>query len=465
MGRLKNQLKYQSRNRRSFFSKTSELDLASQIIIEKYSSPTSLPNALELEAVFQQLMSYVSAGNFDEIPKRLWKRSTWIFWHNGKNLLTDQKFFSELRKYINTSHSSGLIRSLVSIYIREYRNYPNDIRKISELMISSLLVAESRSLSHWQNLHKSYEFFDYDKSSSNLLKLFNNLNSANEFFIELGFGNEQKSIGLIEDVYLNFLKNFSGSLERNEGWQNHFGKFIDFSFNGQILRFPQHKIKIIESLLLPWITKKPDEELKNKITKFLIENFSDIRINPQNWIGVSDSAKAIFKKWLSGAALEKFFEIISDSQGNHSEKWEYRKAFWMAYYNSDLIEDVWVVFEKKYYNEAKNISDENIGFGVVSSNENRAAIIIKIGNFIFSEWSDVGKCRAWNENNGQAPRLHKNFYEEYELKAKSFIIKNGNYTDGLSHHGSERYTWQKTLSTFIYENIGISMPSYKYELK
>ena len=161
MGRLKNQLKYQSSNRRSFFSKTSELDLASQIIIEKYSSPTSLPDALELEAIFQQLMSYVSAGNFDEIPKRLWKRSTWVFWHNGKNLLTDQKFFSELRKYINTSNPSGLIRSLASIYIREYRSRPNDVRKISELIISSLLVAESRSLSHWQNLHKSYEFFDY----------------------------------------------------------------------------------------------------------------------------------------------------------------------------------------------------------------------------------------------------------------------------------------------------------------
>ena len=229
MGRLKNQLKYQSSNRRSFFSKTSELDLASQIIIEKYSSPTSLPYALELEAVFQQLMSYVSAGNFDEIPKRLWKRSTWVFWHDEKNLLTDQKFFSELRKYINTSNPSGLIRSLVSIYIREYRRrHPDDVKKISELIIPSLLVAESRSLCHWQSLHKSYEFFDYDKSSSNLSELLNNLHSANEFFIELGVSNEQKSTGLIEDVYLNFLKTFSRNLERNEGWQKHFGKFIDF---------------------------------------------------------------------------------------------------------------------------------------------------------------------------------------------------------------------------------------------
>ncbi len=465
MGSLKNQLKYQSSNRRSFFSKTSELDLASQIIIEKYSSPTSLPDALELEAVFRQLMSYVSAGNFDEIPKRLWKRSTWVFWHDGKNLLTDQKFFSELRKYINTSNPSGLIRSLASIYIREYRSRPNDVRKISELIISSLLVAESRSLSHWQNLHKSYEFFDYDKSSSNLLELLNNLHSANEFFIELGVSNEQKSIGLIEDVYLNFLKTFSGKLERNEGWQKHFGKFIDFSFNGQLLRFPQHKIKIIESLLLPWVSKKPDEELKNKITKFLIDNFGDLRIKPQNWIGVSDAAKVVFKKWLSGATLETFFKIISESQGKHGENWEYRKVFWMSYYNNDSIDDVWVVLEKKYYNEAKNRLDENIGFGIVSSNKNRASIIIKIGNFIFSEWSDEGKCRAWNENDRQAPALYKNLYSEYELKAMSLIIKDANYTDGLSHQGSERYTWQKTLSTFIYENIGVSMPSYKYELK
>ena len=456
MGRLKNQLKYQSSNRRSFFSKTSELDLASQIIIEKYSSPTSLPDALELEAVFRQLMSYVSAGNFDEIPKRLWKRSTWVFWHDGKNLLTDQKFFSELRKYINTSNPSGLIRSLASIYIREYRSRPNDVRKISELIISSLLVAESRSLSHWQNLHKSYEFFDYDKSSSNLLELLNNLHSANEFFIELGVSNEQKSIGLIEDVYLNFLKTFSGKLERNQDRIKHFGKFIDFSFNGQSLRFPQHKIKIIESLLLPWISKKPDEELQNKITKFLIDSFGDLRIKPQNWIGVSDSAKAIFKKWLSGAALEQFFEIISDYQ--EDGKWEYRKAFWMAYYNDDLIDDVWVIFKRRHYNETKNRLDENLGFGIVDSNgKSVAAIIIKIGSFIFSEWSGVGKCRAWNENDSRAPRLYKNSYSEHELKAISLYE--------IIHRFSEKYSWQPRLSTFIYENIGVSMPSFKYKLR
>lgn len=459
MGRLKNQLKYQSSNRRSFFSKTSELDLASQIIIEKYSSPTSLPDALELEAVFQQLMSYVSVGNFDEIPKRLWKRSTWVFWHDEKNLITDQKFFSELRKYINTSNPSGLIRSLVSIYIRKYLSHPDDVKKISELIIPSLLVAESRSLCHWQSLHKSYEFFDYDKSSSNLSELLNNLHSANEFFIELGVSNEQKSTGLIEDVYLNFLKTFSRNLERNEGWQKHFGKFIDFSFNGQSLRFPQHKIKIIESLLLPWISKKPDEELKNKITKFLIDSFGDLRIKPQNWIGVSDNAKAIFKKWLSGAALEQFFEIISESQGKRGEKWEYRRAFWMAYYNSDLIEieDVWVILGKKYYNDAKNRLGENISFGSLSSRPESAAIIIKIGSFIFSEWSDVGKCRAWSENDNRAPRLYKNSYSEDELRAISLYK--------INHMYSETYSWQSRLSTFIYENIGVSMPSYKYKLK
>lgn len=456
MGRLKNQLKYQSSNRRSFFSKTSELDLASQIIIEKYSSPTSLPDALELEAVFQQLMPYVSAGNFDEIPKRLWKRSTWVFWHDGKNLLTDQKFFSELRKYINTSNPSGLIRSLASIYIREYRNRPHDVKKISELIIPSLLVAESRSLSHWQNLHKSYEFFDYDKSSSNLSELLNNLYSANEFFIELGVSNEQKSIGLIEDVYLNFLKTFSGKLERNEDRIKHFSKFIDFSFDGQSLRFPQHKIKIIESLLLPWISKKPDEELQNKITKFLIDSFGDLRIKPQNWIGVSDAAKVVFKKWLSGAALEQFFEIISDYQ--EDGKWEYRKAFWMAYYNDDLIDDVWVIFKRRHYNETRNRLDENLGFGIVDSNgKSVAAIIIKIGSFIFSEWSGVGKCRAWNENDSRAPRLYKNSYSEHELKAISLYE--------IIHRFSEKYSWQATLSNFIYENIGVSMPSFKYKLR
>ncbi len=464
MGKLKNQLKYQNSLRSNFFPKTSELDLVSSKIIEKYSSPSFLLDTLELETVFQQLMSYVSVGNFDKISKKLWKRSTWVFWYGEKNIITDQKFFSELKKYIDTNSPSSLIRSLVSIYIREYRKHPNDVKKISELITQELL-SEAKSLAHWQNLHRNYDFFDHDKSSKNLSKLLENHNSVNDFFIELGFNNEQKSIGLIEDIYLNFLKTFSKKLEKNEDCQKHFRKFIDFSLNGQSLRFPQHKTQIIESLLLPWVNKKPEEDLKNKIITFLIDEFDDLRIKPQNWIGVAAEAKAIFKKWLSGATLKQFFEIISDSKGIEGEKWEYRRAFWMAYYDSDLIDDAWVIFDKKYYNDAKNKLDENIRFGTVSTVKNRASLIIKIGSFIFSEWSDEGKCRAWNENDRRAPTLYKETYSESELKQISLTIKNGYAQDGIRHWGSEIYGWQGDVSNFIYENIGISMPSFKYQLR
>ncbi len=465
MGKLKSRIQYHNNSGRSFFLKPSEVNLTSQKIIEKYSSPNFVCyDQLELGSVFKKLMEYVSVGNFDQIPKKLWKRSTWVFWYEEKNIITDQKFFSELEKYIENTNPSSLVRSLVSIFIREYRNHPEDVKKIGELIVRGFLL-QSRSLSHWKSLHENYEFFDYEKSLKNLSELFNSYSSVNDFFIELGFNKEQKSIGIIESVYLNFLEMFSSNLEKNNDCQKNFKRFIDFTIDGQSLRFPQYKVKIIESLLLPWINKKPDEEFKNKIIKFLIDNFGDVRIKPQNWIGVEDAAKKVFKKWLSGAALEQFFEIISEYRGANGEKWEYRRAFWMAYYNNDSIDDVWVVLEKKYYNEAKNILDENIGFGIVSSNENRAAIIIKIGNFIFSEWSDVGKCRAWNENDRQAPTLYKPSYSEYELKTSSLVIKGTNYTDGISHQGSERYTWQKTLSNFIYENIGISMPSFKYQLR
>jgi len=465
MGKLKNRIQYQNNGRRSLFLKPSEVELASQKIIEKYSSPNFFcHDPLELGAVFKKLMEYVLAENFDKIPKKLWKRSTWVFWYEEKSIIADQKFFSELKKYIENTNPNSLVRSLVAIYIREYRNHPNDVKKIGELVVQGFL-SEAKSLSHWQNLHRNYKFFDYEKSLKNLSELLNSYNSVNDFFIELGFNKEQKSIGMIESVYLDFLEAFSRKLEKNDDYQKNFKKFIDFTIDGKSLRFPQHKVKIIESLLLPWVNKKPDEEFRNKIIKFLIDYFSDVRIKPQNWIGVKDAAKTVFKKWLSGAALEQFFEIISEYQGMSGDKWEYRKAFWMSYYNSDSIDDVWVILEKKYYNEAKNRLDENIGFGIVSSNDNRAAIIIKIGNFIFSEWSDVGKCRAWNGNDRQAPTLYKSSYSEYELKTSSLVIKGTNYMDGISHQGSERYTWQKTLSNFIYENIGISMPSFKYQLR
>jgi hypothetical protein len=463
MGTIKNRIQYQNNGGRSFFPNHSEVNLISQKIVEKYSSTNFACNPLELESIFKQLMEYVSAENFNQIPKKLWKRSTWVFWYKEKNIITDQKFFSELEKYIENTNSITIVRSLISIFIREYRNHPNDVKKIGELIVRRF-SSKTNSLSHWHNLHKNYEFFDYEKSLKNLSELLNSYSSINDFFIELGFNEEQKSIGIIESVYLNFLELFSNNLDKYNDYERNFKKFIDFTIDGQSLRFPQHKEKIIESLLLPWSNKKPDEELKNKIIKFLIDNFGDIRIKPQNWIGVKEDAKKVFRKWLSGATLEQFFEIISE--WSPDKRWEYRRAFWMAYYSNDLINDAWVVFEKKYYNEAKNRLDKNISFGIVKSNKNKAAIIIKIGNFIFSEWSNVGRCRAWNENDALAPKLYKLDYLEDELTTSSLVIKEAaNGKDGIPHRHSETYTWQKTLSNFIYENIGISMPSFKYQLK
>ena len=203
-------------------------------------------------------------------------------------------------------------------------------------------------------------------------------------------------------------------------------------------------------------------DLCKEILEFLLKYFHDPRTTEgrNNWAGINENALRVVRKWLAGATLEQFFEIIDNTaQDKH---WRYRRKFWKAYYDADCIDDAWIALGKDSRIEARSQSvngNELIAANLKGSGvkSDHSVLIFKLRELTICEWSHVGKCRIWFENNKRSPRLYENSYLAEVLRE---------YEDySLPHQRSENYTWQRKLAEHIEYHTGIKMPNYKYENK
>ncbi|RME57832.1 hypothetical protein D6779_07815 [Candidatus Parcubacteria bacterium] len=237
---------------------------------------------------------------------------------------------------------------------------------------------------------------------------------------------------------------------------------------GEVLRFPDPESvsMLAESLLLPFFDRAPRPSLQSLIQNFMIGHLGDPRINQARWRNVSERAKEVIKRWLVGETLEDFFrflEYTSKTDKTAEHHWKYRRAFWTAYYKKGVIKDAWVVLGRLLNNRAKlksmGIEQDNYGVfkkgsGVAS---NHAALIIRIGPLLITEWSHNGKYRVWHEGKERSHPLPQIYKKEY---TKSELVRQ---PDGEgAHHGSENGRWQSRLASYIAEQTGIRLSYREY---
>jgi len=173
--------------------------------------------------------------------------------------------------------------------------------------------------------------------------------------------------------------------------------------------------------------------------------------------------------WLVEDTIEAFFQLIQYvSRGNSDleRQWPYREKFWNSYLHRGVVQGAWVVLSPNIDPQAlRMLKLDRDGYGMFSSNSgllhNHVALILRIGNLVITDWNYNGKYRVWNEDIAdpeQSPKLYKNTYMH-----KDRLISGAQF-DG-AHHATENYTWQKTLSKYISDKAGITMPEREYRLR
>ncbi|MFZ3326654.1 MAG: EH signature domain-containing protein, partial [Methylocella sp.] len=169
----------------------------------------------------------------------------------------------------------------------------------------------------------------------------------------LGMGGGKASGGLAAHAWLRAVAMARETFSREAPDLGMVDAVMECSHGPDGLTYPEPRFRaaLAEALLLPWIARRAPKEIKEKVTSFVLKHFNDPRLpmNTKDWIGVSEDASSVMRKWLTGFALEQFFVVVGHVAQEHM--WRYRKAFWLAYYNANVIDDGWVLFglEASYY--------------------------------------------------------------------------------------------------------------------
>lgn len=220
---------------------------------------------------------------------------------------------------------------------------------------------------------------------------------------------------------------------------------------------------LASALIGPWVQKDPPEDFKRILVNFLLETISDPRTASFRWQKVAEPKKDVFLRWLTGRTLEVFFEVL---QHTADSIWKYRESFWGEYYKKGYIAEAWAVLgpdARRYIRQQYKDSAAELIYGRLTGQyeDRQSALLLRIGDFLFCEWSHNGKLRAASIADGDCPPLYRKAYEATDLRFSSRPFKSpktGSYhQDGLPHMSSETNWWQETARVFIRRNVGIKL--------
>ena len=372
---------------------------------------------------------------------------------------------------VSSKPLNSVVNSLLHRLITEYPDL-NQYRRYYEFA-KQLISGECTSYRCEQYLKINKEFHVFSVSGTDVVwnafvgangSIYNRIDGL-EFPSDI----ELEQTKFFDAVVKQGINEVRSSLSMKPNESNHLIQAVMTLNFGLEWRYNYLRHGLIESLLTPFAETSPHDKVRDTIKEFLIERYGDPRINADGqWNGISEEARSVILSWLVEDALEDFFRLFSyvaESDKEIKRHWKYREAFWKAYLDKGHIDQAWVVLghrmDKKAI-EMLSLAHENYGkFAHTKGVQtNQAALVMKIGGNVVTEWNYNGKYRVWSKfqvDQGNAPVPYKKVYE-----SKQTLMMNPAF-DG-AHFGSDHYSWQRKLSEHLTDKTGRRVSDREYRL-
>jgi EH_Signature domain len=381
------------------------------------------------------------------------KNISLCLWY-GNNPLEQEEYF--LKPFLNvceTQVKKSLCRALIWVYLH---NFEKGIPSIS-LLGNWLAKIVRRWDWPWADRHLELSLFNGHEAANSIAKSILDSNENVKSLLEsIGIKGSLQSGDMVSAALVSALEQYQKNStfytsDKVDSWLKRLFEWA--MLGGQNFSYPKLKKLFIESLLLPWANKRPEETIVNQTQSFLLDSFGDPRLGGASWIGVNENAMQVIRRWLVKRALAQFLDVVDELALDH--QWKYRRAFWMAYYKKAVISDAWVAFATRGASKAKYIAQRTqdktwLNFGKLYPyrDASHAVLILRIGDLTIVDFSHNGKWRIWNRGNENAPKPYEKRYDCDDL-----IIYGGANHEG-SHHSSENYRWQREIENIITGSIG-----------
>lgn len=235
--------------------------------------------------------------------------------------------------------------------------------------------------------------------------------------------------------------------------------------NGSVARYPEHRVELAEAMVRPWLSRPPNDSVRNKLLSYFVGHYGDPRLVDEShkghhWQGVSQPTLMVLRRWMVGDTLRGFVRILKMTA---DDIWRFRERFWMAYYDRGYIEEAWLVLGTNAdwlaRKEFKDMEWSKYGRLTTGGASDQSMLFLRIGHIVFMEWSHNGSLRAVFHGDPSAPEMYKREYRASDLTqvVSMDFHNNRNERPQLAHMNSEGGHWQRKARDFIYKHTGVKL--------
>lgn len=353
------------------------------------------------------------------------------------------------------------LKTFIHTFLRDYPEEQGSLEKWARGLRKLVSASDALSLKPWQERCDRYAVLDGDGARKLAARLFNPQERPDELLDEAGVSGELLTGGFMRVVHRELLglADLERALKRGEL------KAVErlrclMEQSSDTLVFPELKANLAEALLKPFLTVTPEEGMRDAVKACLLKHLKDPRTSPGNWRNVDDACRGVMRRWLAARDMTFFFDHIGDQANNF--QWAHRRKFWECYLQRNAVEDVWLILGAEAY-ERLSVRHREMAMGCGriddGSQGNKCALMMRIGDITFLEWSEDGACRVWNPDDTedyspQAPAMFKARYPRAVLMKSMPAMWN--------HIGSEYGVWQARFEKYIARYTGIKLKVKDY---
>jgi hypothetical protein len=423
------------------------------------------PEPYDLEETLDTVRTAMrTSGTIAGVDRRHLKRSTWVLFYPSNAdpqtwLGADQKFCEMYQAWIRRNQRASTIASLVQTFLMHYPASVQTFESWRRCLVELLASNDSIRFGRWRQRQAKYSFLN----SNGPYGFANGILKSDESMVE----KHLEASGLTGELSQSaFMRKIQGHLlfELKQ-------RLMDESLSTEALlavmkfckvengdfRFQDLASEIANSMLLPFKSRNAGQRIQDLIQRFLLDALGHPRLTPAPWHQVSPDAQDVMKRWLVGATLKNFFDLIQRTALDHH--WSFRKAFWWAYHEGHHITDAWIVLGPDTIQQLRPLHLQNKSlYGEFSDlagiQSNHSALIFRVGRLTVTEWSHNGKCRVWLSNRIGSPRLGERKYTRDDL-VRGFDFEQ-------THHNSDTGSWQRSLSKWIRGQTNITIGREEY---
>ncbi len=426
---------------------------------EKFPETGSPPTQEEIGALVKRFLRALATDDWTGISRRDWRRIPWGLWTGTPPLIENEAFVTRLLERLRSETGRSGWRALIGAYLRDFDRGGRGRDRIAAALDGEVGKWDWA----WKERNARFRLFDPSSAPERIaVACLSATGTVRDALSSAGLDSPMlaQGRGLERAAYALALKRLRNGALAGDG-DRPFERIMEWSLVGGGLRFPRDKRNLVDALLLPWTGQDPPEDLKKEIEAFLVAQFQDPRLHPEDWHEMSDEARWIMHRWLTRTALEQYLQIVDRVTTEEKAKnmWKYRRAFWHAYFEREYLHEAWVVFAPNGATLAEQVFGETAQFGKLLGKgqiqPDHAVLLMKIGTLTIADWSHDGRCFIWDSDNPAAPKLYAESYSRSD-------VVTGSDNGGLIHAWAVTGSWQRKVADFIRNRTGISLSENDY---